>query len=137
MEQQWASGRGAEAAVDFPSLAGVIGLGRSVGCDDVQPREVSPGPHLLYIACATGAHQPCVAEYPRSGRGQRVRIGRWANSVEIYSNILPLDLNLSFNLKLCLPFLSLFFCSITNQCIEHASSSRSVADRFNSYNTHL
>jgi hypothetical protein len=49
-----------------------IGLGRSVGCGDVQPHEVSPGPHLLYIACATGAHQPRVAEHPRSGCGQRV-----------------------------------------------------------------
>jgi hypothetical protein len=79
-----------------------IGLGRSMGFGDVQPREVSPSPHLLYVACATGGHQPCVAEHPRSGRGQGFRVGRWANSVEIYSNILPLDLNLSFNFKLWL-----------------------------------
>jgi hypothetical protein len=86
----------------FPSLTAlpsgsVQGLG-GVSSGDSEPREVSPGPHLLYVACATGAHQPCVAEHPRSGRGQGIRVGRWANSVKIYSNILPLDINLSFKL---------------------------------------
>jgi hypothetical protein len=88
-------------AVDFPSLTGVpLDRTRSVGCGDVQPREVSPILPSIYIACATGVHQPCVAEHPRSGRGQRVRVDRWANSVEIYSNIHPIHLNLSFNFKL-------------------------------------
>jgi hypothetical protein len=52
-----------------------------------EPRGLSPWPPLPLIwHCATGAHQPRWIGCPRSGRGQRVRIGRWANSVEIYSN---------------------------------------------------
>jgi hypothetical protein len=58
-----------------------------VGCRSTEPRSASLCPHLLYLACATGTHQPCVAEHPRSGRGQEVRVGRWTNSVEIYSYI--------------------------------------------------
>jgi hypothetical protein len=61
----------------------------------------SPWPPLPLIwHCATGAHQPRWIGCSRSGRGQKVRIGRWANSVEIYSNILSFDLNISFNFKL-------------------------------------
>ena len=48
-------------------------------------------------------------------------------------NILPLDLTLCLILNL----LYLFFHFITDQCIERASSSRSVAIKFNSYNTPL
>ena len=60
--------------------------------------------------------------------------------VEINTNILPLDLILSFNLSQSL--LSTFFilCLPTPSRIsayEHASSSRSITDRLNSYNTPL
>ena len=50
------------------------------------------------------------------------------------TNILPLDLTLF--LKLNLHTLSCSY-SITDQCIEHALSSRSVAIRLNSYNAPL
>jgi hypothetical protein len=75
-----------------------FGVGWRLGSE---PRGLSLLPPLPLIwHCATGAHQPRWIGCPRSGRGQRIRIGRWANSVETYSNILPFDLNLSFNFKL-------------------------------------
>jgi hypothetical protein len=62
-----------------------FGVGWRLGSE---PRCLSPWPPLPLIwHCATRAHQPRCIRCPRSGRGQKVRVGRWANSVEIYSNI--------------------------------------------------
>ena len=89
---------------------------------------------------ATGAHQPSMGWAPpirARGQGTSCPLGQL---VEINSNILPLDLILSFNLSQSL--LSTFFilCLPTPSRIsayEHASSSRSITDRLNSYNTPL
>jgi len=60
--------------------------------------------------------------------------------VEINTNILPLDLILSFNLSQSLlsSFLILYLPTpLRISAYEHASSSRSIADRLNNYNTPL
>jgi hypothetical protein len=60
-------------------------------------------------------------------------MGRWAHWWRDQSNILPLTSPYTFNI---------FSHYITDQCIEHVLSSRSISilsisDRFNSYNAHL
>jgi len=100
------------------------------------------GPHLLLWGCATGAHQPSMGWAPPIRARVRVHLVRWAQMVEINTNILPLDLILSFYLfqSLLSTFFFFILCLPTPSRIsayEHASSSRSITDRLNSYNTPL
>jgi len=77
-----------------------LGLGQW-GCGGGEPREQSRLPHLLFIGTVRrGPTSHEMAGRPRSGRGQGVRLDRWVKTDEINSNILPLDLNSYFNLKL-------------------------------------
>ena len=74
---------------------------RTVGCGGGEPRTVCRLPHLLFIGTVRwGPTSHEMAGRPRSGRGQGVRLDRWVKTDEINSNILPLDLNSYFNLKL-------------------------------------
>jgi hypothetical protein len=84
----------------------------------------------------TGAHQPSGLGAPNQGALVRARpdsdpLG--SGSAGDQTNSLPLDLILYFLFSLHL----LFSRFIIDLCIEHASSSRSKADRLNSYNTRL
>ena len=89
-------------------------------------------PHLpFYGAVRRGSTNHEAVRRPRSGRESKSLIGPIVGD---QSNILPLDLTLRHKLNL---FALSFSHSITDQCIERASSSRSVAIRFNSYNAHL
>jgi hypothetical protein len=111
----------------IPSIARVrivVGCG---GCD--QPRDLSPGPHLPFITLHDRGP-------PTRSRLRRGLTDRWIESDGINPNILSLDLILYFNFRLKL-YTYFFYHSITDQCIECASSSWSVAIRLNSYNTHL
>ena len=58
-------------------------------------------PHLflLYVCCATGAHQPSTGWAPPIRARVKARLVRWAQTVEINTNILPLDLISYFNLS--------------------------------------
>ena len=56
------------------------------------------GPHLLLWGCATGAHQPSMGWAPPIRARVKVHLVRWAQMVEINTNILPLDLILFFQL---------------------------------------
>jgi len=94
----------------------------------------------LLWSCATGAHQPSMGWAPPIRARVKVHLVRWAQMVEINTNILPLDLILSFNLSQSLLCTFFILCLLTPSRIsayEHASSSRSIADRLNSYNTPL
>ena len=98
------------------------------------------GPHLLLWGCATGAHQPSMGWAPPIRARVKVHLVRWDQMVEINTNILPLDLILSFNLPQSLVSTFFILCLPTPSQIsayEHASSSRSITDRLNSYNTPL
>ena len=102
----------------------------------------APDPHLffLYVCCATGAHQPSTGWAPPIRAGVKARLVRWAQTMEINTNILPLDLISSFNLSQSLlsSFLILYLPTpLRISAYEHASSSRSIADGLNSYNTPL
>jgi len=95
---------------------------------------------LLYVCCAMGAHQPSTGWAPPIRARVKARLVRWAQTVEINTNILPLDLILSFNLSQSLlsPFLILYLPTPSRiSAYEHASSSRSIADGLNSHNTPL
>jgi len=99
-------------------------------------------PHLflLYVCCATGAHQPSTGWAPPIRARVKARLVRWAQTVEININILPLDLISYFNLSQSLlsSFLILYLPTpLRISAYEHASSSRSIADGLNSYNTPL
>jgi len=87
--QRW-QGRGAVTASgdDEPVALPVafspplsIGLGYlrwgTVAAANLITRAVSP--HLLFIGCATGAHQPCLGLGPRSGREVKGPVGPTAN----------------------------------------------------------
>ena len=101
---------------------------------------LTPTSSFYMCAARRGPTRLPWAERPRSGRESGSIWSVGAQMVEINTNILPLDLILSFNLSQSL--LSTFFilCLPTPSRIsvyEHASSSRSIADRLNSYNTPL
>jgi hypothetical protein len=86
------------------------------------------GPHLSLLHSATGAHQLRTSwGAPDQGAGVRRPIGpvgvRWSPGDQ--TNSLPLNLTLYFSF----PFTFSHF--IMDLCIEHASSSRSSADRYN------
>ena len=69
-------------------------LGRSVGGsggDSLGMRASAPPPPL-YSAGATEAHNPIGLGSPDQGAESRAQLGRWTESVEINTNILPLDL---------------------------------------------
>ena len=69
-------------------------LGRSVGGsggDSLGVRASAPPPPL-YSAGAIGAHNPNGLGSPDQGAELRDQLGRWTESVEINTNILPLDL---------------------------------------------
>jgi len=93
-------------------------------------------PTSIYL-CAARRGPPAkrAGKRPRSGRmSQGPGPVRWdQDRREINSNILPLDLTL-YSL---LSFSFTFTRFIIDLCIEHASSSRSLADRLNSYNARL
>ena len=92
------------------------------------------------MCCATGAHQPSTGWAPPIRARVKARLVRWAQTVEINTNILPLDLISYFNLSqyLLSSFLILYLPTpLRINAYEHASSSRSIADGLNSYNTPL
>ena len=94
----------------------------------------------LLWGCATGAHQPSMGWASPIRARVKVHLVRWAQMEEINTNILPLDLILSFNLSQSLlsSFLILYLPTpLRISAYEHASSSRSIADGLNSYNTPL
>ena len=87
-----------------------------------------------------GAHQPSTGWAPPIRARVKARLVRWAQTVEINTNILPLDLISYFNLSQSLlsSFLILYLPTpLRISAYEHASSSRSIADGLNSYNTPL
>ena len=88
----------------------------------------APAPTVLLWRCATGAHQP-VERLSAPDQGVDQGLGQLVEINLTFSPLIsPYDLNLT----------SFFFShSITDPCIECASSSRSVAIRFNSYNAPL
>ena len=94
----------------------------------------------LLWGCAMGGHQPSMGWAPPIRARVKVHLVRWAQMEEINTNILPLDLILSFNLSQSLlsSFLILYLPTpLRISAYEHASSSRSIADGLNSYNTPL
>jgi len=94
----------------------------------------------LLWGCATGAHKPSMGWAPPIRARVKVHLVRWVQMEEINTNILPLDLILSFNLSQSLlsPFLILYLPTPSRiSAYEHASSSQSITDRLNSYNTPL
>ena len=91
-------------------------------------------PHLLFIGCATGAHQPRLGLGPRSGRKVKGPVGRWANWWRSIPTFSPLISSLYFHLHIFYFFFFIFHHRLMHRAV---SSSRSVADRFNSYNTRL
>jgi hypothetical protein len=114
-----------------------LGFGVLVGCtarSTWYQRRWPPPPFIWRRA--TGAHQPSGLGAPDQGAFVRARpdsdpLG--SESAGDQTNSLPLDLTLYFPFSLHL----LFSRFIIDLCIEHASSSRSKADRLNSYNTRL
>lgn len=93
----WSSGGDNVAGSAFLQIR--LGLGGDWRHCSGEPRHLCPSPHLLLFGTVRwGAIDQESVERPRSGRSQGVRFGRWANSVEINSNILHLDLNLYFRL---------------------------------------
>jgi len=106
----------------------------------LDPVPLTPHLFLLYVCCATGAHQPSTGWAPPIRARVKARLVRWAQTVEINTNILPLDLISYFNLSQSLlsSFLILYLPTpLRISAYEHASSSRSIADGLNSYNTPL
>ena len=94
----------------------------------------APAPTSLFMALCDGG--PPTMEWldaPNQGVDPRAQLTVGSIGGD-QTNILPLDLTLF--LKLNLITLSCSH-SITDQCIERASSSRSVAIRLNSYNAPL
>jgi hypothetical protein len=83
-------------------------------------------PPLFIWHSVTGAHQPLGWAPPIRAR-VKAPLSRWAQGEGDPSNILPLDLTISFS----------FFYSITDLHIEHVSSSRLITDGFDSHYTHL
>ena len=69
-------------------------LSRSVGRsgDDSLALRASAPPPPLYSAGTTGAHNPTGLGSPDQGIESRAQLGCWTESVEINTNILPLDL---------------------------------------------
>ena len=63
-----------------------MGVGATLGL------RASVPPPPLYSAGATGAHNPIGLGSPDQGAEARAQLGRWTESVEINTNILPLDL---------------------------------------------
>ena len=95
-----------------------------------EPRVVCPIPHLSFMVLYDGG--PPTIE--RLAPLIRTRIQEPGQLVEIITNILPLDLTLFLKLNVLTLSCSR---SITDQCIERASSSRYVTIRLNSYNAPL
>jgi hypothetical protein len=94
-----------------------------------EPRTVSPSPHLLYIVLCDGSSLAMYwARHPQSGREVKAQVAVGPAVVEINLTFSPLisTYTLNFILKLNT---HLFSHSITDQCIEYASSSWSVAIR--------
>jgi hypothetical protein len=94
--------------------------------------------HLLLYGAGRWGPPVIWAGRPRSDQGAFVRARSdsdplGSGSAGDQTNSLPLDLTLYFPFSLHL----LFSRFIIDLCIEHASSSRSKADRLNSYNTRL
>jgi hypothetical protein len=108
-----------------------LGLCRWGGCDAGESRTVCrlPPPPFIWRS-ATGAHQLGRAGTPliraREGKALSDPLGLRGGFGD-QPNSLPLDLTLCFSFL----YFSRFFMDLY---IEHASSSRSIADRFNSYN---
>ena len=112
-----------------------------VGQKDGEPLGECPWPPPLPFMCAArrGPTSLPRAGRPRSGRESKDQLAVGPTGGD-QSNILPLDLTLSFNLSQS--FLSSFlilYLPIPSWIIayEHASSSRSIADGLNSYNAPL
>ena len=59
-------------------------------CLGVRVHQHPPLP--LYSAGASGAHNPVGLGSSDQGAESKARLGRWTESVEINTNILPLDL---------------------------------------------
>ena len=73
----------------FPSASRIPRSDQDVGegCGYSEHRVVCPGPSpILYIARATGAHQPYLTGRPRLGRNQGDRPDLWIGPLEINSN---------------------------------------------------
>jgi hypothetical protein len=77
-----------------PRSVGDVGGGRLRTINLV--RRAGRPSHPLYSA-ATRAHHSGTNGRPRSGRERRGRTSRWARTDRDQSNILPLDLNFTFN----------------------------------------
>ena len=122
----------------IPDRLGFLLVGKGRRTLDI----VSLTPHLflLYVCCAMGARQPSTGWAPPIRARVKARLVRWVQTVEINTNILPLDLISYFNLSQSLlsSFLILYLPTpLRISAYEHASSSRSIADGLNSYNTPL
>jgi hypothetical protein len=95
-----------------------------------------PCPSTSYLwRCATGAHQPFMGWAPPIRAQVKGPVGHWASWWRSIPTFSPLISSYTFNFRLYFTLIS--FTIPSDQRIEHASSSRLVADRFNSYNTHL
>jgi hypothetical protein len=114
-----------------------LGFGVSVGCTARSTwLSVLPAPTSFYMAQGDGGPPAIWARHPRSGRVCEARPNSdplGSGSAGDQTSSLPLDLTLYFSFSLHL----LFSRFIIDLCIEHASSSRSKADKLNSYNTRL
>ena len=92
----------------------------------------APAPTVLLWRCATGPisqeNRPSASDQG-ANQGPNWPLGQLVEIILTFSPLIsPYDLNSTF---------FIFSHSITDQCIERASSSRSVTIRFNNYNAPL
>ena len=81
----------------IPDRLGFLLVGKGRRTLDIVP--LTPHIFLLYVCCATGAHQPSTGWAPPIRARVKARLVHWAQTVEINTNILPLDLISYFNLS--------------------------------------
>ena len=79
------------------------------------------GPHLPFMGLCDGAHQPSMGWAPPIRARVKVYLVRWAQMEEINTNILPLDLILSFNLSQSLLSSFLIFIYLLHYGLVHMS----------------
>ena len=136
MAEAPASGNAGDGMVALPAAAaflsdrvrvlrwGIVAAG--------EPRNLSRQSSPPFYRLRAGAHQPRLGLGPRSGREVKGPVGRWANWWRSIPTFSPLISSYTFTFISFTPFI--FHHRLMHRTV---SSSQSVADRFNSYNTCL
>ena len=110
----------------IPDRLGFLSVGQRRRTLDTVP--LTPTSSFYMCAARRGPTSLFLGWAPLIRTRVKARLVRWAQTVEINTNILPLDLILSFNLSQSLlsPFLILYLPTPSRiSAYEHASSSRS------------